>query len=262
MAGTLAELRGAVLRATFPEVDPSRVRIRLVEMAPELLMPYHHKLRTYTFNQLVRRGVDIRLNTQILEVQPGTVKLGDGRTLHSDLTVWAAGVAAPARVANWGLPQGKNGRITVGADLRVTGQQAIFAVGDIGVNPGDQSPQLAQPALQQGHHAGTQIKRLIANTGTQPFRYHDKGIMATIGRRSAVVQLAGGLRMTGTIAWLAWLALHLVYLLGFRNRVSTLINLSWRYIAWGHGGGVIVGDDPALADALPAASRAPASKAR
>jgi NADH:ubiquinone reductase (H+-translocating) len=244
LAGTLAELRGAVLKATFPDVDPSRVHIRLVEMAPQLLMPFHPKLRQYTFDQLARRGVDIRLNTRIREVQPGKVLLDDGQTVHSDLTVWAAGVAAPKSVRHWGFAQGKNGRITVGGDLRVTGQDAIFAVGDIGINPDDPSPQLAQPALQQGHHAGAQIKRLIAGEDTRPFSYHDKGTMATIGRRSAVVQLAGGLRMTGTIAWLAWLALHLVYLLGFRNRVSTLINLSWRYIAWGHGGGVIVGDPP------------------
>ena len=244
LAGTLAELRRAVLLATFPDVDPSRVHIRLVEMAPELLMPFHPKLRAYTRDQLVKRGVDIRVDTRIREVEPGKVRLDDGQTLHSDLTVWAAGVAAAESVRHWGFPQGKNGRITVGADLRVTGQDAIFAVGDIGVNPADPSPQLAQPALQQGRHAGAQIKRLIAGEDTLPFSYHDKGTMATIGRRSAVVQLAGGLRMTGTIAWLAWLALHLVYLLGFRNRVSTLINLSWRYIAWGHGGTVIVGDPP------------------
>jgi NADH dehydrogenase len=153
-------------------------------------------------------------------------------------------VAASAEVATWGLPQGKHGRITVGPDLRVTGQDRIFAVGDLGINEDNPSPQLAQPALQEGKHAGEQIKRLIAGQQTTPFSYHDKGTMATIGRRSAIVQLANGLRMTGTLAWLAWLGLHLIFLLGFRNRITTLINLSWRYLAWGHGGSVIVGDDP------------------
>jgi NADH dehydrogenase len=117
-------------------------------------------------------------------------------------------------------------------------------VGDIAVNPDDPTPQLAQPAIQMGRHAAAQIVRLEGQTATVPFRYHDKGTMATIGRRSAVVQLAQGLRMRGTLAWLAWFALHLVYLLGGRNRVSTLINLTYRYLAWGHGGAVIVGDEP------------------
>ena len=244
LAGTLAELRGTVLRAAFPDIDPSRVHIRLVEMAHELVMPFHEKLRQYTFRQLAKRGVDVRVDTRILSVEPGEVKLGNGQTLRSDLTVWAAGVAASECVSKWGLPQGKNGRITVGPDLRVTGQDRIFAVGDLGISEENPSPQLAQPALQEGKHAAEQIKRLLAGQQTTPFKYHDKGTMATIGRRSAIVQLAGGLRMTGTLAWLAWLGLHLVYLLGFRNRISTLINLSWRYIAWGHGGAVIVGDEP------------------
>jgi NADH dehydrogenase len=95
-----------------------------------------------------------------------------------------------------------------------------------------------------GRHAAAQIVRLEGKAATEPFKYHDKGTMATIGRRSAVVQLAGGLRLRGTLAWLAWFALHLIYLLGGRNRISTLINLTYRYVSWGHGGGVIVGDDP------------------
>jgi NADH dehydrogenase len=236
--------RMSVLRATFPDVDPQRVHVRLVEMAPALLMPFGERLRDYARRQLVGRGVDIRLGTEIKAVRPGSVLLGDGQVLPSDLTVWAAGVAAPAAMADWGLPQGKGGRILVGPDLRVRGQDRIFAVGDIALNPDSPAPQLAQPALQEGRHVAAQIGRLLAREPTVPFAYHDKGIMATIGRRSAVVQFPRGMRITGTLAWLAWLALHLFYLLGYRNRISTLINLTWRYIAWGHGGGVIVGDDP------------------
>jgi len=244
MAGTLGELRREVLHATFPDVDPSRVHVRLVEMAPALLMPFHPKLREYTRKQLASRGVDIRLDTRILEVLPDRVVLGDGQSLPSDLTVWAAGVAAPRPVAGWNLPQGPGGRILIGPDLRVQGEDRIFAIGDIAIYPDEPSPQLAQPALQEGRHAAAQVVRLLHGEPTEPFSYHDKGIMATIGRKSAVVQLGRGGRITGTLAWLVWLALHLLYLLGGRNRVSTLINLSWRYIAWGHGGGVIVGDEP------------------
>ncbi|HET9080141.1 MAG TPA: NAD(P)/FAD-dependent oxidoreductase [Trebonia sp.] len=252
LAGTLGELRNDMLRATFPDVDPARLHVRLVEMAPGLLMPFNEKLREYTRRQLADRGVDIRLNTTISEVAPGCVILADGSSLRSDLTVWAAGVAAHRSVAAWGLPQGNGGRLLVGPDLRVKDTDRIFACGDLSLDQESPSPQLAQPALQEGRHAAEQIVHLVRGEPTEPFHYHDKGLMATIGRRSAVVQLARGARITGTPAWLAWLALHLMYLLGNRNRVATMINLSWRYIAWGHGGGAIVGDEPT--EPLPSAA--------
>jgi NADH dehydrogenase len=244
LAGTLAELSGTVLAATFPDVDPARIHVRLIEMAPSLLGPFHPKLREYARAQLDKRGVDIRLNTRIAEITGEQVLLADGEHLPSDLTVWAAGVGVADAAQGWGLPQGPGGRIVVGPDLRVQGQDRIFAVGDIAVNPDAPTPQLAQPALQMGRHAGAQIVRLRRQEETGPFTYHDKGMMATIGRRSAVVQLAQGPRLRGTLAWLSWLALHLFYLLGGRNRVSTLINLTYRYVSWGHGGAVIVGDEP------------------
>jgi NADH:ubiquinone reductase (H+-translocating) len=244
LAGTAAELRREVIQSTFPDVDPARVHVRLIEMAPELMMPFHPKLREYTRRQLVARGVDIKLKTEIREVRPDCVVLSDGQDLPTDLTVWAAGVAGPHSMADWGLPLGKGGRLLVGPDLLVEGSDRIFAIGDIALNQQDPAPQLAQPAIQHGKHAAEQVVHLVRGEPTQPFRYHDKGMMATIGRRSAIVQLPQGLRFTGTLAWLAWLGLHLLYLLGGRNRVSTLINLSWRYLAWGHGGGVIVGDEP------------------
>ena len=210
LAGTLAELRRTVLRATYPDVDPSRVHVRLIEMAPALLGPFHPELREYARVQLVKRGVEVRLNTRIAEVTAEHVMLADVEKLHSDITVWAAGVAAAEAVAGWGLPQGKGGRIVIGPDLRVQGQDRIFAAGDIAVNPDDPTPQLAQPALQMGRHAAAQIVRLQRQLPTEPFAYHDKGLMATIGRRSAVVQLAGRLRwlrLRGTLAWLAWFCL-------------------------------------------------------
>jgi NADH dehydrogenase len=243
LAGTLAELRFA-LETAFPEIDPSRVTIRLVEQFGVLLAPFEAGLQQYAYRQLQERGVDVRLNATIREVTPDSVRLDDGEDLPSDLTVWAAGVAASGAVATWGLPQGKGGRISVGPDLRVTGQDRIFAGGDIAVGGEHPLPQLAQPAIQGGRHIAAQIRNLEAGRPTGTFSYHDKGIMATIGRRSAVVQLPRGLRFRGTLAWLAWLALHLITLLGGRNRLSALMNLSWRYLTWGHGAGIIVGDDP------------------
>jgi NADH:ubiquinone reductase (H+-translocating) len=247
VAGTLAELRNA-LSASYPEIDPKRVQIRLVEMGPYLLPPFAASLRDYARRQLESRGVDVRLNTAIREVTPDSVTVSDGQILPSDLTVWAAGVAASPDISHWGLPQGRHGLIVVRPDLRVKGEDRIFAIGDIGYVEDDPLPQLAQPAMQGGRHAARQIVRLEAGQDTIPFRYHNKGIMATIGRRSAVGDLPRGIRFRGTLAWLAWLALHIFYLLGGRNRISTLLNLSWRYVTWRHGGGMIVGDDPPEGD--------------
>ena len=279
LAGTLAELRNIALPSAFPEIDRSRMHVRLVELAPALLTPFRDSLRDYARDELLARGVDVRLGAQIKRVQPDTVVIsggspepgaspdGDGhgdspdgsagdsdgdpgeRTVSSDITVWAAGVAAPDWIAATGLPTGPGGRIRVGPDLRMDGQDAIFAVGDLAVIDGQQLPQVAQPAIQQGRHAAVQIGRLLAGQPTTAFRYKDKGIMATIGHRSAVVELPSRIRAKGTLAWLAWLALHLVTLLGNRNRIAALVNLSWRYLTWSRGGGVIVGDEETDPDA-------------
>jgi len=244
LAGTLADLRNLGLPASYPEVDPQRVHIRLMEQAPDLLGPYHPSLRDYARDQLLKRGVDLHLNAEIREITADRIILANGEEMPSNLTAWAAGVTGPPQVGKWGLPQGKGGRVQVGPDLRVERQERIFAIGDIARAENAPSPQLAQPAIQMGLHAAEQIRRLEAGQGTVPFHYHDKGTMATIGSRSAVVQLNHGIRFRGTIAWLAWLALHLVTLLGGRNRISALINLSYRYLSWRRGGGIIVGDDP------------------
>ena len=222
------------------------MHIRLVEQGAALLAPFRPSLRQYALRQLRERGVEVMLGTTIREITEDRVLLADGRELPSVLTVWAAGVTAPETASRWNLPQGRGGRIATNADLRVTGHDRIFAVGDIALTPDHSLPQLAQPALQMGRHAAEQILRLEAGAATAAFAYHDKGTMATIGRRSAVVELPAGITIRGTLAWLAWLALHLITLLGGRNRISALINLSYRYLTWGRGGGVILGDDPPL----------------
>jgi NADH dehydrogenase len=244
LAGTLAEFRNIGLPSSYPDIDPQCVHIRLVEQAPVLLTPYVPPLQEYAREQLVKRGVDLHLNATIKEITADRLILADGQELPSDLTAWAAGVAGPPEAGKWGLPQGKGGRLLSRPDLRVEGQDRIFAIGDIALTGDHPVPQLAQPALQMGRHAAVQIRRLEAGQDTVPFRYHDKGTMATIGSRSAVVELNHGIRFRGTIAWLAWLALHLITLLGGRNRITALINLSSRYLSWRRGGGIIVGDDP------------------
>jgi NADH dehydrogenase len=244
LAGTLAELRNIALPTAYPEIDRERVHIRLVEQAPALLAPYVPSLRDYARRQLLDRGVDVRLDATIREITADEIVLADGERVHSDVTVWAAGVSGSESVGRWGLPQGRGGRIEVGPDLRVKGHERIFAIGDIALIDDQPLPQLAQPALQMGRFAAQQIARLEAGKPTARFAYHDKGIMATIGRRSAVAQLPRGVRIRGAPAWFAWLALHLFFLLGNRNRISALINLSDRYLSWGHGGAVLVDSDP------------------
>jgi NADH dehydrogenase len=269
VAGTLAELRNIALPASFPEIDPARMHVRLIELGPALIAPFAEPLRQYAKRQLLDRGVDVRLRTEIAEVAKDHVRLageshgagstmpgGDGpgggvggdesggEVLPSDVTVWAAGITAPEWIGKIGLPAGRGGRLRTRPDLSVIGQDRVFAAGDIAVIDGDPQPQLAQPAIQHGRHAAQQISRLATGQPTQPFSYKDKGIMATIGHRSAVVELPSRIRATGTLAWLAWLGLHLITLLGGRNRISALVNLTWRYLTWSRGGGVIVGDDP------------------
>ena len=242
MAGAIAELKNAMLTPTFPELDPSEVNVILVEMMDALLLPFEKKLQQYAFRQLIKRGVDVRLKTAISEVAADHVELKDGTHIPADLVIWAAGVAGYPEVADWDVPLGKSGRIVVGNDLRIPGHDHEFAVGDAAIDPDHPVAQLASPAIQMGTHAARQIVRLEHGQSTEPFRYHDKGIMATIGNKSAVVQLWNGATITGFSAWAAWLALHLWYLLGGRNRVETMINLIYRYLIWPSQTAAIVGD--------------------
>ena len=254
LAGSLADQRNVARPANFPEIDPGRVHSTLIDRAPVLLTPFRPALRDYAHRQLARRGVEVRLGAAIAEIAPGKVILADGTALPSEITVWAAGVAAPATVGEWGLPQAGGGRLRTGPDLRVAGQGRIFAVGDIAMIDGRPLPQLAQPALQMGRHAADQIRRLRAGRPTVPFRYRGKGFMATIGYRSAVVEFPHHVRARGTPAWLAWLALHLITLLGGRNRISALVSLSWRYLTWRHGGGAVIGEALPSSGAVPGMS--------
>jgi NADH:ubiquinone reductase (H+-translocating) len=244
MAGALAELFQAALPVAYPEIDPEMTRVVLVEMTDAVLGPFAPKLRDYTAKELGKRGVDLRLATSVKEVRPHSVVLSTGEELPSSVTIWATGVKVHDQVSAWGLPQGRGGRIQTEDDLRVVGHPEIFAVGDVAASADSALPQLAQPAIQGGRHAAIQIRRLLAGSSTEPFRYKDKGFMATIGRNDAVVQLPNGIKMGGFFAWLAWVVLHIVTLVGNRNRLATMSNLSVRYFAFFGSLNVIVGDPP------------------
>lgn len=242
MAGSLAEMGNTAMPVAYPELTDRRARVILVEMGPHVLPPYHPRLRDYAAHSLERRGVELRLNTAVKAVDPEGVELDNGERIRAGSVIWAAGVKAPEVVQQWGLPQGKGGRIEVNPDLSVRGCPEVFVAGDLAVDPDDPLPQLAQPAMQGGKHAADQIRRRISGAPAEVFHYRDKGTMATIGRGSAIAQLRGNVRLHGVVAWLAWLGLHIYFLLGGRNRVVTLLNLSARYLTWPRNLNVIVGD--------------------
>ncbi len=258
MAGALAELRNDSMATIYPELDPRRTHIVLVEMADKVLAPFAPSLREFAAKALRERGVELRLNTSVAEVRPDGVILGGGEFLKAGVVIWATGVAVPKVVGTWGLPQGRGGRITVESDLRVIGFKNVFAIGDVALYK-DPLPQLAQPALQGGKHAGKQIAALVTGRPTHEFRYHDKGTMATIGRRAAIADIAlikgKSVRLTGTLAWLAWLFVHIVMLLGNRNRLATLVNLSTKYLAPSRRTNPIVGDLPVFEHRIPETER-------
>ena len=168
--------------------------------------------------------------------RPTRVVLADGRRLPAAVIVWAAGVAGSPVAALLGVPLGARrtdpGRTPT---CRCAGHPEVFAIGDIAASPtADERPlpQVAQPAIQGGFHAARQIIALIEGRPTEPFRYHDKGSMATIGRNQAIAEFPNGLRFHGRIGWLMWLGLHLLYLIGFRNRIAVLVNWSWNYLTY------------------------------
>ncbi len=242
MAGTLAEMLNGAVPYAYPELDPARLGVVLVEMGGDVLSPFKRGLRSYAARALRRRGVDLRLNTTVAEVTPTQVRLTDGEVIDTRTVIWATGVTAHQVVSTWGLPQGRGGRISVGPDMRVVGCEDVFCIGDVAGDADSPLPQLAQPAMQQGQHVAEMISRLLAGMPTTSFTYKDKGIMATIGRRAAVAQLPIGISMRGTLAWLAWVALHVMVLLSNRNRFAVMTNLSLRYLSWPRNTNVIIGD--------------------
>jgi NADH dehydrogenase len=229
-AGTLAELRRRALPLTFPEIDMTATGVSLVERLDFVLAPYMPSLRDAAAHALGSRGVRLHLGTAVASIEEDAVVLADGRHLPSDLTVWAVGVTASGEVSDWGLPQTKGGRVSVTDALNLADHPEVFVAGDLAAPP-EPLPQLAQPAIQTGHHTARQIIALATGRPAAPFHYRDPGTMAVVGRGDAVFQLPGKrpLGIHGFVAWLAWIALHIAFLLGGRNRVNVLTNFLWRY---------------------------------
>lgn len=233
-AGALTELF-KVAQKDFPRLDTSRARVTLVEMLPRVLPQYHETSSEYTHQVLLKRGVEVRLETAVQRIEPDHIILKGGERVDTRTLIWAAGVRGNPLAEALGAETDRSGRVAVEKDLSLRGHPEVFVAGDLSaaVNDADQPyPQLAPVAVQQGRHAALQVLRLIRGEATEPFAYTDQGQMATIGRNAAVAELAGGLRVHGFIAWLMWVFVHIAKLIGFRNRVNVFVNWAYNYITY------------------------------
>ena len=247
VAGALAELTRTVLNKDFDHIDPTKVRVRLIEGNERLLKTFPPELSASAQQQLQRLGVEIRTGIRVQEIRPGEVII-PGETIRADNIIWAAGVAAVQLTKQLGVEIERSGQIKILPDLSVPGHPEVFAAGDIASlvdANGVLVPGVAQGALQMGKHVAQLIERELrgekfAPIGRKAFAYYDKGSMATIGRSAAVADIRGR-KLSGYPAWLAWLVVHLMFLVGFRNKFSVLIQWIYSYFTYKRGARIITG---------------------
>jgi NADH dehydrogenase len=256
LSGALSELIAHNLASDFKHLDLSRARIVLVEMTDHLLPGFSRESQQRAYETLLSKGVEIRLNTKLAKVTPDSVAFEDGTEIATHTVIWTAGVKANPLAAILPSDRGRGGTVVVEPDLSLSAHPEVFVVGDLAAargRDGEQLPQLAQVAIQGGKRAADNLMRRIHRKPTRAFHYHDHGIMATIGRRSAVAELPGNLRFGGTLGWFAWLGVHLVFLVGFRNRVVVFVNWAWNYLTWDRASRVIIDDRSETSGAGPTA---------
>ncbi|MEM7127173.1 MAG: NAD(P)/FAD-dependent oxidoreductase [Chloroflexota bacterium] len=233
-AGAVFELYNHVLNQDYPQAD-LKAKVILVEMQNHLLGPYPSRLRQAAQDQLESLGVEVQLGHRVTEVYADRVVLDDGSLIPSHTLVWSAGVKAAPVAELLATELRSNGTIPIDSTTRVQGMKRVFAIGDNAYLPQHENvgyPMLIPVAQQQGQVAARNVLADLNGTSPKTFRYVDKGIMATIGRSRAVAWIFNRFALTGRLAWLAWLGLHLVMLLGFRNRLSVFINWIWNYITY------------------------------
>jgi NADH:ubiquinone reductase (H+-translocating) len=240
LAGALAEISRETIARDFRLIDPTKARIVLLEGGPRLLAAFPDPLPARAAAALTRIGVEVRTGATVTRVTPDAVWIG-GEQIRARTVLWAAGVAAAPLTRTLGVPLDRAGRVLVERDLSIPGHPEAFAIGDLCALTGDDGhplPGLAPVALQQGRAAARNVLHRLAGEPTEPFRYHDRGSMATIGRAAAVA-VVGRFRLSGLIAWLAWLFVHIAFLIGFRNRFLVLFQWAWAYISWQRGARLI-----------------------
>ena len=242
LAGALAEISRQALSREFQHIDPTQARIILIESVPRVLPPYPEDLSAKARTQLERLGVEVRTGARVTGVDANGVLLGPERIL-ARTAIWAAGVAASPLARTLGAPLDRAGRVVVDPTLAVPGRDDVYVIGDLAAvqQDGKPVPGVAPAAIQMGRHVARNIRRALAGQPRQPFRYRDKGSFATIGRGKAVGEMLGGFKLWGFPAWVAWLAIHIFFLIGFRSRVLVLFQWAYSYVTFRRGARLITG---------------------
>ena len=244
MAGAIAEIARFSLARDFRHIDTRDAKVILVEAGDRLLSAFPERLSRHALNDLRRLGVEVKFGAPVTAIDAGRVTVGDD-VIAAETVVWAAGVRSSPLGRSLGVELDRAGRVLIERDLSVPGHPEIFVIGDMASladGRGRPLPGVAQVAMQQGIWAATNIQRRIAGKPTLPFRYRDLGNMATIGRNSAVADIRG-LRLTGFVAWLAWAGVHILNLIGFRNRVLVALQWLWQYLTFQRGARLITGSE-------------------
>ena len=244
LAGTLAEITHHVLAHEFHSIDPRSAKILLLEGGPRVLPAFPEDLSRSAEDQLRRLGVEVRTNTLVTQIEPGAVRFG-GTRLVAPVILWAAGVAASPLGKKLGAACDRAGRVLVEPDLSLPGHPEVFVIGDLAAlkdESGKWLPGVAPTAIQQGKFVAKTIARDLAHEPRKNFKYWDKGSLATIGRAAAVAQF-GKIHISGFVAWLAWLFVHIFFLIGFRNRILVLTQWAWSYLTYERGARLITGSN-------------------
>ena len=247
LAGALVELYRAELKEDYPNLPVDDGQVLLYEHSPQLLGTFAPKLESYARKALEERGVKVHTGTGVAKIGPASIDLSTGATVKTHTTVWAAGLQANPIVSSLGVELVHGGRIPVGPDLQVKDHPGVFAIGDIAAmtdgKTGQVLPGLGATALQAGRHVGETIKRLLDGKQPEPFEYFNKGMMAQVGRGAAVVELPTGGRMTGHLAWLAWLGVHLALLNGAEEKAGVIVDWGWNLLTHKRGKRIILSDE-------------------
>ena len=243
LAGAIAEIARHVMVSDFRAIDPRDARVILVEAGPRVLATFPEELSVAAEDSLKRLGVEVRKNRRVTSIASGQVLLGP-EVIEAETVLWAAGVTASSLAQSLGVPLDRAGRVQVESDLTVPGHPEVMVIGDLALftpQDGNPLPGVCPVAIQQGRHAARNILRSIAGLPKESFHYWDKGNLATIGRAQAVADL-GRLRVSGILAWLAWLFVHVFFLIGFRNRFVVIFEWAWAYMTYQRGARLITGD--------------------
>ena len=243
LAGALGEISRFTLAKDFRNIDPRRTRVILIEAGPRILVAFDESLSQRATSDLEALGVTVWTSTKVTRCDAEGVTLGN-ETVQAATILWAAGVAPSELNKSLGVPLDRQGRITVEQDNSLKHHPEVFIVGDQAhfEQDGKPLPGLAPVAMQQGRHTARNLLRELKGKPREPFQYTDKGQMATIGRRRAIVEF-GRFKFAGFFAWLAWLLVHILYLIGFKNRLEVMLNWGWNYFAFSRGARLIVGKD-------------------